>query len=133
MSEKHISYFIEEYRNIIREQFYTWLEITPINLIPYNDLEEMKQIFESKLRIDTRTSKKYTKIISMNKRFTRPIVHSFILNREDNKFRKGDILQAEYHYEPYRDRHFGNVFKHDYRVTWYKPLPHEITQIAEQP
>ena len=126
MTDKHISYYIEEYRDHIRTQFYDWLEITPIDLIPYNDITEMKEIFESKLRIDTRTSKKYTKIITMNKRFTRPIVHSFILNREDNKFNKGDILQAEYHYEPYRDRHYGNIIKKDYLVTWYKPLAPEM-------
>lgn len=125
MSEKQLSYYIEQYRDHIRKQFYDWLEIADINSIPYNDLTEMKELYELKLKIDTRTSIKYTKIITMNKKFTRPIVHSFILNRDDNKFIKGDILYPDYHYEPLRDRHYGNIIKGDYYVNWHKPFPPE--------
>lgn len=130
---KHISYYIEEYKDSIKQKFYEFLENSPIDDIPYNNLSEMKEIFDSKLKIDTRTSIKYTKIITMNKRFLRPIVHSFILNRDDNKFVKGDILLPDYHYEPFRERHFGNVFKYDYNPTWYKPLPPEDKIIQKAP
>lgn len=127
MSNLHISYYIEEYRDSIRKSFYEFLENTHVNNIPFNDLEEMSKVYENNLRIDTRTSKKYTKIISINKRFMRPIVHSFILNRDDIKFNKGDILYPRVHYQPRYERHYGNVFLKDYNPTWYKPLPHENT------
>lgn len=125
MSNLHISYYIEEYRDRVRKSFYDFLENADINEIPYNDLSEMAEIYENNLRIDTRTSKKYTKLISMNGRFTCISVHSFILNRDDAKFNKGDILYPFRHNEPKYNRNYGNVFLKNYNPYWCKPLPHE--------
>jgi hypothetical protein len=125
---RHISYYIAEYVEYIREQFYIYIEETPVDDLPTTSIERMKQKFENSLKIDTLTSKKYTKILTMDKLFRQPIVHSFILNRDDNTFGqnfvKGDILQADYYFQPFRDRTYGNVFyPESYRATWYRPLP----------
>lgn len=128
MTDRHISYYIKDYSEYVRKQFYVYLEETPVDDLPTASIERMKEKFESVFKIDTLTSKKYTKIVTMDKLFRQPIVHSFILNRDDNTFGrsfvKGDILMADYYFQPFRDRTYGNVFyPESYSATWYRPLP----------
>jgi hypothetical protein len=127
MDNIHISYYIKDYVETIKTQFELYIQETPIDFLPASSVERMKTVFYNTLKIDNITSKKYTKIITMNKTFRQPIVHSFILNRDDNTFGqnfvKGDILLPDYYFQPYRDRTYGNVFdKSSYRVNWHRPL-----------
>jgi len=125
--DKHISYYIKEYVEHIRKQFYEHINNKPVNLLPTANIPRMTQKFEQTLRIDTTSSKKYTKIITMNVYFRTPKVHSFILNRDDNAFGKtfyeGDILYGYDFAQPDRDKSYGNVYYKNYCATWYMPLP----------
>lgn len=127
LEERHISYYIKDYVEYIRQQFYHYLETTPKHRIKSYDIEVLKEKYESTLKIDRTSSKKYTKIISLNIHFKFPIIHSYILNRDDNlhgkDFKKGDIFgKTDFFNQPNRKRTLGNVFLKNYHTTWYKPL-----------
>jgi len=133
MTERHISYYIKDYLECVRKNFYDYLDETDHAYLPAISAEKMAEKFESILKIDNLTSKKYTKIITMNRNFNQPIVHSFILNRDDNTFGqnfvKGDILLADYYFQPFRDRIYGNVFiPESYRVNWHRPLDRDNSE-----
>lgn len=126
MNDKHISYYIKEYVEYIKKDFYNYIETTPVDHLPTANLERMKQRFEKSLKIDRTSSKKYTKIITLNKLFRIPIVHSFILNYDCDRFGKdfkeGDILLPEFHRQPYYDKTYGNVILKNYVANWHRPL-----------
>lgn len=127
LEERHISYYIKDYVEYIRQQFYHYLETTPIYRIKAYDIEVLKEKYESTLKIDYTSSIKYTKIISLNIHFKFPIIHSYILNRDDDLFgkdyKKGDIFEkTAFFSQPNRKKTFGNVMLKNYHATWHKPL-----------
>jgi len=125
--ERHISYYIKEYLEFIRQNFYDYLNNTSADDLNTHDKQFLKEKFDSVLKIDVTSSKKYTKIITVDRYFTTKVVHSYILNKDDNlhdkNFKKGDILKLHRDYKhPDRDKIYGNVFLKNYSVTWLRPI-----------
>lgn len=122
MLEKHESYYIKDYMAAISKNFEEYLVNTPPDLLVGNNVDTMREEFNNILRLDQTSSKKYYKIITMNKTFRQPVVHSFILKRDDDKFYHGDILLTDYYHQPFRDKSYGNIFG-EYRLNWHRILP----------
>jgi hypothetical protein len=126
MIEKHDSYYIKKYMDDISQNFEEYLLNTPPDLLAGTNLNTMRKEFYDTLRLDQTSSKKYYKIITMNKLFRQPIVHSFILKRDVDKFYHGDILLTEFHRNPYYDKSYGNIFG-EYKLNWHRILPLDNT------
>jgi hypothetical protein len=128
MLEKHESYYLKKYMAAISQNFEEFLINTPPDLLPGTNLNIMRQDFYNIFKLDQTSSKKYYKIITMGKLFRQPVVHSFILKRDDNDYRfnkffkKGDIMLTDYYHHPFRHKAYGNIYG-EYNVTWHKILP----------
>ena len=121
-SDRHITYHLQEYCEIIKQSFKDYIDSIPPSLVPTNNIPRLIERFNDTVHIDQSSRIKYFKIITLSRDFRRPIVHSFILKKNDRMFYQGDILRAECHRDPYRDRSYGNIFTDDYKVSWHRPL-----------
>lgn len=120
--DKHITVHIREYMEQIKRLFVEHLESLPPNYVPTNDISAMIEKFNNTMRLDQTSSKKYYKVISLNKHLRQPIVHTFILKRNDDKFYEGDILLPDWYRDPFRDKSYGNIYEGNYKLSWHRPL-----------
>lgn len=120
--DKHITVHIRDYMEQIKVLFAEYLESLPPNLVPTNDIPAMIEKYNTTLRLDQTSSKKYYKVISLNKHLRQPIVHTFILKRDDDKFYEGDILLPDWYRDPFRIKSYGNIYLGNYRLAWNRPL-----------
>jgi len=74
-----------------------------------------RMIKEFNEKITYTVGKKYTKIITGNS------VWGFVVNDDDGKFRKGDILKAASWASPAKNAARGNIIDGDYEIQWTGP------------
>lgn len=72
------------------------------------------RVEEFKSKLFTKVGNKYTKIISNGS------VWGFIVNEDDGKFKRGDILKAANFNTPTKNKARGNIFG-EYSVNWTGP------------
>lgn len=104
---------------MMNEAISTLIEAIKADYANYSDSTSeirQKMIAEFNDKISYTVGKKYTKIISGGS------VWGFIVNEDDAKFRKGDILKAASWSAPAKNSARGNIIDGGYEIRWTGPL-----------
>lgn len=100
---------IGNYLNHIGNQFEAWYGRASLNKTDY--AQQRIAEFKASLRIEQ--GNKFIKVIHDNS------VHSFIVIKDDDKFKKGDILKAASWKAPAKNFARGNILNNNYaNVQW---------------
>ena len=100
---------VTDYLEYIREDYRKWQGRMPAK----NDTIRQEMIAEFEAGVRYEIGKKFIKVI------TGSSVHSFIVFKDDGKFKKGDILKAATWRAPAKNFARGNLLEGDVkRVTW---------------
>jgi len=102
----------------MNEAINTLIEAIKADYANYTDsISEIRRrmIAEFNEKISYTVGKKYTKIISGGS------VWGFIVNDDDSKFRKGDILKPASWSAPAKNRARGNIIDGEYEIQWTGP------------
>lgn len=102
---------LEKYLESIKANYRAFSAIRKdLDPIQQKIVADMIEEFESTLRVDE--GNKYLKVVCRNS------VHSFILTKDDGKFRKGDVLKAASWAAPARNFVRGNILDGTANPTW---------------
>lgn len=108
------------YLDHIRADYCKWQNLDSADSIAAEIRREMVEEFCSSLSIET--GSKYIKVCTGREGRGRS-VHSFILMKDDGKFKAGDILKPASWSAPARNFARGNIFIGNFaQVTWTGPV-----------
>lgn len=101
---------LQKYLDMIKADYARWHENRQNDAIQEKISAEMIAEFNAKLYVDT--GSKYIKVVSNGGS------HSFIMTKDDGKFRKGDVLKAASWAAPARNFARGNILEGTAKPTW---------------
>lgn len=101
---------IQKYLDLIKADYARWHDNRQKDAIQQQISDEMVKEFNSKLRIDQ--GSKYIKVVSNGG------AHSFIMTKDDGKFRKGDVLKSASWAAPARNFARGNILDGTANPSW---------------
>lgn len=101
---------VQKYLDQIKADYAKWSTAAAGDVVDRQVADQMVKEFKAKIRVEP--GKKYLKVISGSG------VHSFILIKDDGKFRKGDVLKAASWEAPARNFARGNILDGTAKPNW---------------
>lgn len=101
---------VQKYLDLIKADYAQWQALSKKDPDQRKIAEDMVEEFNLGLRVQP--GNKYIKVIQRNS------VHSFIVTKDDGKFRKGDVLKAASWAAPARNFARGNILTGTAQPRW---------------
>ena len=101
---------VQKYLDLIKADYANWQSGRQLDAMQQKIRDEMIATFNAKLRVDH--GNKYIKVVSNGG------AHSFIVTKDNGKFRKGDVLKAASWAAPARNFARGNILDGTAKPMW---------------
>lgn len=101
---------VNKYLDLIKADYLQWQALSTKDATQRKIADDMVTEFNAGLRVQS--GSKYIKVIQRNS------VHSFIVTKDDGKFRKGDVLKAASWAAPARNFARGNILDGTAKPMW---------------